>query len=239
MGFSSILNASTTSEGTNDLRQLGLQECFSFPKPTELIYQLIDQATSSNDLILDFFAGSGTTAHAVLKLNAEDGGKRRFILVSNTEATSAEPEKNLCRDVCARRVRRVIEGYGDTPGLPGNFAYLRCRQITPEKLLEIEHAQVWTALQLLHCGTILPFEDSAGFLWTGDEHEALAYVPRFTPTFLPALRKAVRKTGTVTIYSWQPELLRQRVRSSHAQHAAIPESLVRKFGLRNNQPNSL
>ena len=69
-------------------------------------------------------------AHAVMKLNAEDGGNRRFILVSSTEATDSEPDKNLCRDVCAERVRRVMQGYTNkkdeaVAGLGGSFAYLR------------------------------------------------------------------------------------------------------------------
>ena len=205
---------------------------FSTPKPVALIERIVRLATNPNDLVLDFFAGSGTTAHAVLKLNSEDGGNRRFILVSSTEATEDEPGKNLCRDVCARRVQRVIEGYGDTPGLGGNFAYLRCRRIASGKLIEIDHTQVWNALQLLHTGTLAPHDDSRGFLWAGDGHESLAYVPRFTKKLLPALRAAVKGTDAVTIYSWQPEFLRRRVRSPRAHHEAIPESLARKFGLR-------
>jgi hypothetical protein len=60
--------------------------------------------------------GQGTTAQAVLNLNKEDGGKRRFILVSSTEATADAPDKNFCRDVCAERVRRVIAGYTNKKG---------------------------------------------------------------------------------------------------------------------------
>jgi adenine-specific DNA-methyltransferase len=236
-----------------ELKEIFGYAAFTNPKPTRLIERILRIATGPGDLVLDFFAGSGTTAHTVLKLNAEGRARspnaplddadaavlakplylpRRFILVSNTEATPAEPDKNLCRDVCARRVRRVIEGYGDTPGLGGNFAYLRARRISPGQLLEIEHEQVWNALQLLHTGALAPYDAKPGFLWTGDEHEALAYVPRFTEKLLPSLRSAIKTTGAVTIYSWQPELLRQRVRSQRAHHEAIPETLARKFGMR-------
>ncbi len=83
---------------------------FSTPKPTRLIERILRIATDPDDIVLDFFAGSGTTAHAVLNLNKEDGGNRRFILVSNAEATGDQPEKNLCRDVCAERVRRESGG---------------------------------------------------------------------------------------------------------------------------------
>lgn len=220
------------SVGAEPWRNLIIEgEVFTFPKPSRLIGQLIEQATGPDDLVLDFFAGSGTTAHAVLKKNAEDGGKRRFILVSSTEATAAEPDKNLCRDVCARRVQRVIEGYGDTPGLGGDFAYLRCRRIAPGRLVEIKHAQVWTALQMIHRDTLEAFT-AADFLRAGDEEAALFYVPRFNTALVPALRKAVKETAAAVIYSWQPETLRQHIRAGHVQHEAIPESLARRFGMK-------
>lgn len=78
-----------------------------YPKPLSLIKGLLSQATQPGDIVLDFFAGSGTTGQAVLELNAEDSGQRRFILCSSTEATAKEPDKNLCRDVCAERLRRA------------------------------------------------------------------------------------------------------------------------------------
>jgi adenine-specific DNA-methyltransferase len=79
--------------------------------------------------VLDFFAGSGTTGHAVLALNALDGGNRKFILCSSTEATAKEPTKNLCRDVCAARISKVIES---DAALSGNScAYLQLDKIAP------------------------------------------------------------------------------------------------------------
>jgi len=204
---------------------------FSTPKPTGLIERVLRIATNSDDIVLDFFAGSGTTAHAVLKMNAEDGGNRRFILVSNTEATEAEPDKNLCRDICARRVRRVIEGYSGNEPLGGDFAYLRCRRIEPGRLLEIEHEQVWTALQMIHRDVLIPYAPG-NFLIVMDEDSALVYVPRFRKSFVPELRDALKDCASAVVYSWQPELLRQQVRASNVQHEAIPESLARRFGLK-------
>jgi adenine-specific DNA-methyltransferase len=211
---------------------LGADQPFDTPKPVRLVERMIASVTNADDLVLDFFAGSGTTAHALHKLNAEDGGKRRCILVSSAEATAEEPEKNLCRDVCARRVRRVIEGYGDTPGLGGDFAYLRCRRIAPGRLMEIDHAQVWTALQLIHCETLGEYRESA-MLRAGDEDQLLIYVPRFRRGDAGALRKAVRESRAVIVYSWQPELIRQRLRDeTHVQVEAVPESLARRFGMK-------
>ena len=230
-GFSTILDAPGNVEATKELAELLGPKLFSFPKPTGLIGQLVQQATGPDDLVLDFFAGSGTTAHAVMKLNAEDDGTRRFILVSNAEATTAEPDKNLCRDVCAKRVRRVIEGYGGNPGLGGDFAYLRCRRIAPGRLVEVEHAQVWTALQMIHRETLEPYA-AADYLWAGDDEEALLYVPRFSLKLVATLRKKVKQSAAVVIYSWQPETLRQHIRAAHVQHEAIPESLAHRFGMK-------
>ena len=70
-----------------------------------------------NSLVLDSFAGSGTTGHAILDLNKADGGNRRFILV--------EMEESICQPVTAQRLTRTIEGYKDTPALGGGFRYCR------------------------------------------------------------------------------------------------------------------
>jgi site-specific DNA-methyltransferase (adenine-specific)/adenine-specific DNA-methyltransferase len=98
------------------------QSVFVTPKPTRLIDRILQIATDKNSLILDSFAGSGTTAHAVLKQNAADGGNRKFILV--------EMEPNICKDITAERVRRVAGGYINAKGekvngLGGGFQYCR------------------------------------------------------------------------------------------------------------------
>lgn len=85
---------------------------FSFPKPTKLIKYLIKLATFSNSTILDFFSGSATTAHAVMQLNAEDGGKRKYIMVQLPEKCDEKSEaykagyKTIC-DIGKERIRRA------------------------------------------------------------------------------------------------------------------------------------
>ena len=95
---------------------------FDYPKPSALIRYLIRSSTSASDLVMDSFAGSGTTAHAVLKQNAEDGGNRRFILV--------EMDEEIAQNVTAERVRRVAQGYPNAKGehvagLDGGFQFCR------------------------------------------------------------------------------------------------------------------
>lgn len=85
---------------------------FDFPKPVSYIKQMIQIATFSNDIVLDFFSGSATTAHAVMQLNAEDGGKRKFIMVQLPEACAENSEafkagyKNVC-EIGKERIRRA------------------------------------------------------------------------------------------------------------------------------------
>ncbi len=210
---------------------------FSTPKPTRLIDRILQIGCNATDIVLDIFAGSGTTGHAVLKANAADGGSRRFVMVSNSEATSEEPDKNLCRDVCAERLRRVAQGYTkadgtEVPGLGGGFAYLRCRRVPLGDLLELEHPAVWTALQLRHLGGILPYDAAAPFQWAEEGDSALCYVPRFRNEDLKELRERVDAAGSVVIYSWQPGMLRQHLRRPLVTHEALPAGLSRPFGLR-------
>ncbi len=224
-------------KGTLEVEKLVGKGQFSFPKDVSVIEELIALCSGPNDIILDFFAGSGTTAHAVAKLNAADGGERRFILVSSTEATAEDPNKNLCRDVCAERVRRVMRGYGEIAGLGGDFAYLRCRRIAESALIDIAHEQVWTALQLLHRETLHAYVPSA-LHWRSDECEAeglgaLVYVEQIAADTLTEIKKRLKTVPSALIYSWQAELLRQRLRGyDSVQIESIPQSLSRKFGFK-------
>lgn len=98
----SILDYST-NDGTKVLTNvMGIIASFSNPKNLDLLKYLISLKQEKNSIVLDFFAGSGTTGHAVMKLNAEDGGNRKFILCTNNE-------NNICRDVTYERIKRVIE----------------------------------------------------------------------------------------------------------------------------------
>ncbi|MBS3958829.1 MAG: macro domain-containing protein [Xanthomonadaceae bacterium] len=210
-------------------------DVFSTPKPVELIERVLRVMGGKDDIVLDFFAGSGTTAHAVAKLNAEDGGNRRFILVSSTEATEDQPDKNLCRDVCAERVRRVLGGYTNAkgeavPGLGGGFAYLKARRVAPHRLsTRLHHAEIWSALQLLH-DLPLSHWDGRGLAAAADAQSAVAYLPEIDRGAEAAVRAwhEARAERARTLYSWTPE--RVRAWAPEAQVSPIPESLRLRFG---------
>lgn len=110
-----------TAEGTRDVQRLLGGKSFSYPKPLSLIEGLAAQATTPDSIVLDFFGGSGTTAHAVMSCNRHHGGTRRFILVSAPESRADQPGRNQTRDVTAARVRSVIEA----EGWPEDFLYAR------------------------------------------------------------------------------------------------------------------
>ena len=76
------------------------KKVFNNPKNIEMVKYLISLYPNKNAIILDFFAGSGTTGHAVLELNKEDGGNRTFTLITNNE-------KNICSDICYPRIKKV------------------------------------------------------------------------------------------------------------------------------------
>ena len=102
-----------TRTGKTDLFDIFNAEVFTAPKPIKLLFFIFSISSSPASLILDFFAGSGTTLHATLKLNAEDGGKRQCILVQQ-----AESENNICEKVTYERNRRVMQGYQNAKGEP-------------------------------------------------------------------------------------------------------------------------
>lgn len=117
-----LYELATTADGTKELTEIfGKKDVFENPKPTELIKFFLQYGADKNAVVLDFFAGSGTTGHAVMSLNKEDNGKRQFILCTDNE-------NNICTDVCYPRTEKVIKGYKNSKkekidGLEGNLKY--------------------------------------------------------------------------------------------------------------------
>ena len=112
------LNGANSARGTQEIMSIFDKKAFDYPKPLNLIKYLLQIHANQNATILDFFAGSGTTAQAVLELNKEDGGNRKFILCTNNE-------NNICEEVTYERIKRVIHGYADVEGIPANLKYFK------------------------------------------------------------------------------------------------------------------
>lgn len=115
-GFSSVLTDEVgfTLNGSREVREIFGGKYFDFPKPVSLVKSILEQSSEKNSIILDFFSGSATTAHAVMQLNAEDGGNRKFIMVQLPEPTDENSEaykagyKNIC-EIGKERIRRAGE----------------------------------------------------------------------------------------------------------------------------------
>ena len=144
----------TAANGTRELMSiLGRRNDFPTPKPVSLIERIVKISTGPDDIILDSFAGSGTTAQAVLQLNAEDGGSRRFVLVES---------ESYSDDITAERVRRVINGVSGArnrtlrEGFGGEFTYcILGDEIGIESMLRGENLPDFGSLAayLLYCST--------------------------------------------------------------------------------------
>ena len=162
-----------------------VEQSFPYPKAVDLIIDFLRIGASDSDaIVLDSFAGSGTTAHAVLALNKEDGGNRKFILVECEDYADT---------ITAERVRRVINGVPNArdktlqAGLGGSFTYCALGEpIDPEGMLTGENLPPWSALAayLLHtasglaaAGELTPLDDNGLFY----ETEAAAYYLLYQP----------------------------------------------------------
>lgn len=148
----------TTREANGELKELGLSLMFDTPKPVRLLERVLQVATSPGDLIMDSFAGSGTTGHAVLKVNTEkpDESPRRFILV--------EMEPEIANNITSERVRRVAGGYANAkgesvPGLGGGFRFCELGGELFDELGQIRDA--------------VAFGELARHVWFTEFHEPL------------------------------------------------------------------
>lgn len=151
-----------TRTGSTDLNKvLGNQNIFNYPKPLSLIRFLVQIGGHKEAVILDFFAGSGTTLHAVMQLNAEDGGKRQCILCTNNE-------NGICENVTYERNKRVIEGYTKPNGeevaglADNNLRYYRTEFLPRERSVKNMRELVQASTGLLCIKNDLYTEASFG-----------------------------------------------------------------------------
>ena len=145
----SWVDIALTSDGGTDLKKLGLS-IFDYPKPVKLIKLFLQIATNTDDLVLDFFAGSCTTAQAVMELNEEDNGNRQFIMVQLPEPT---PEKSAARkagfetiaDIGKERIRRVCRNLQESSSYEIGFRVfkLAASNYQIESDVEIDNPQIY------------------------------------------------------------------------------------------------
>lgn len=189
--FINIQTIVSQQTAQKDLDKLFNERVFDHPKPIELIIWLVSLCVNNNSsTILDFFAGSGTTGHAVMKLNAEDGGKRKFILCTNNE-------NNICRDVTYERLKTVITGkrkdgseYGEK--YDASLKYYKIDFVKIDDKMYYEYADEL----LLHIRELVELENGINF--NGDAEIAIVLTDAEMENFVADGRRDVaRRVSTL------------------------------------------
>lgn len=157
----------TTRSAMSEIKEIFGSSAFGTPKPTSLIERTLRLISRTDATVLDFFAGSGTTGHAVMKLNAEDGGSRRFILCTNNE-------NGICRDVTYERIRRVI----DKEDYAASLKYYKVDYVPISDRMYYEYADEL----LRHIRELVELENGINF--TGNEEIAIVLTDEELEIFL-------------------------------------------------------
>lgn len=230
--ISVIRNVGSVQKTKEGLAKLGIT--FDYPKPVGLIEYLLQMLPGKDFTALDFFAGTGTTGEAVARLNDRDGGTRRFILVSSTEATSDDPQRNVCRDACQRRLRAFFSEPQEAASAQRRelygFRYARLRRVRASTVDDVLLPDVtWTWLQYAHKVAPKPYdaEQNVQALELPDGSKLL-FVDRATPD-------AIRQTASILnvspgyLYSWTPGRFDDELASKTVELRAIPEFFVNRM----------
>ena len=157
----------TTRSAMSEIKEIFGSSAFGTPKPTSLIERTLRLISRTDATVLDFFAGSGTTGHAVMKLNAEDGGTRRFILCTNNE-------NGIWRDVTYERIRRVI----DKEDYAASLKYYKVGYVPISDRMYYEYADEL----LRHIRELVELENGINF--TGNEEIAIVLTDEELEIFL-------------------------------------------------------
>ena len=224
---------SSREYGIRILKEIFGESSFEYPKSLYAVMDCIKAMNSSkNILVLDFFAGSGTTGHAVLELNKEDGGNRQFILCTNNE-------NNICADVCYPRIKKVIEGYKNlkgeqVEGLEGNLKYFRTDFVDaePNDRNKIKLTHQATAMLCIKEGTFEKVIDNERFKIFKNSNHYTGII--WDQTAIPEFKKAIKNIKaefSVYVFSLTDETfdeefvdINQKVKLS-----PIPEAILRVY----------
>jgi len=219
--------------GTNLLKDILGKTTFNYPKSLYAVEDILKITTNTNSIILDFFAGSGTTGHAVLELNKEDGGNRHFILCTNNE-------NNICTDVCYPRIKKVIEGYKnlkgeDVEGLGGNLKYFKTDFVDydePTDKNKIKLTKQVTEMLCVKEGTFEEVLDQKDFKVFKNANHYTGII--FDQAEISAFKKAIKDIKgkfSVYIFSLGDETFDDEFKDikQKVQLSPIPEAILRVY----------
>ena len=223
-------NVDGNKKATRDVRDIFQDESikFDYPKPIALVERIIQMVADKNAIILDSFAGSGTTAHAVLNMNKQDGGHRKFILVEMMDYADS---------ITAERVKRAISGYGEdkkaVPGTGGGFSYYELGvPLLVDGLLNpnVEESKIREYVYYTETRQPMPEPsvDEKHLLGVHDRH---AYYFYYEPDQLTTLNKAFLRTiktraESYLIYADVNMLSAEEMEKFHISFKKIPRDIA-------------
>ncbi|MBR4630993.1 MAG: site-specific DNA-methyltransferase, partial [Treponema sp.] len=201
----------TATNGTQEIQEIFGTKVFDTPKPVDFLTKILQLSTFNSPFstVLDFFAGSGTTGHAVLKLNAEDGGKRKFILCTNNE-------NGICRDITYERLKTVITGerkdgskYSD--GLSGSLKYFKVDfvEITEKEYYEYADKLLLHVRELVELENAVDFEHDRAVAIVLTEEELEEFCKKIVGAS-PTMTRTLYVGHDVLLSKAQKELLKQK-----------------------------
>jgi adenine-specific DNA-methyltransferase len=231
--FKSFILDFPNEQGNKELENIFQKRVFDYPKPVGLIKYLVNLHKNKNAIILDFMAGTGTTGHAVLELNKEDGGSRQFILCTNNE-------NNICTDVCYPRIKKVIEGYKNlkgewVKGLGGNLKYFRTDFVdydSPSDRNKIKLTHRATEMICVKEGTFEKVMDNEKFriFKNSDHYTGIILDQTAIPEFKEAI-KDIKAKFSVYIFSLTDETFDEEFADDNQKVRLfpIPEAILRIY----------
>lgn len=192
-----IVNFYDFSGDFGNIRHEGGVDFRSGKKPTKLIKQLVNIHQNKNALVLDFFAGSGSTGHAILDLNKEDGGQRSFIVCTNNE-------NGICEEICYPRIKNVIRGYNHNEATGGSLKYFKTKFVKKNANGDDFKTRITSECTEMLClreGIFDEVKKAAHYRIFQQGDKTLAVYYSLARTSLPALKKELEKIdGEKTLY---------------------------------------
>ncbi|MEX0651889.1 MAG: site-specific DNA-methyltransferase [Candidatus Paceibacterota bacterium] len=230
------------TEASEAIKAMGIP--FDYPKPISLIKYLVNMVTHDNKsaTVLDFFAGSGTTGHAVIELNAEDAGSRRFILCTNNEDNNGSGKK-IATDICYPRIKAVINGYENkkgekVAGLGGNLSYYKTDLVDIEQIHKIpDEAKIRVTYQAgemiaVREDTLNEIEKNDWWqIFEGKGKMTAIYFKEDKSKLAELIEKLEKKNLPVALYifSWGKNEYKGEYSSAHIRVEDIPEPIIEVY----------
>jgi adenine-specific DNA-methyltransferase len=227
-----------TQRAKEDYKKILPNMNFDNPKPLGLIKYFSIMGGNKNALILDFMAGSGTTGHAVLELNKEDGGNRKFILCTNNENNNGNGYK-IAEDICYPRIKKVIKGYknlkgGKVAGLGGNLKYFKTNFVgaEPSDKNKIKLTTEATEMLCVKEGIFKLVRDDKNFkiFKNQDHYMGIIFDQATIPVFKKAM-KDIKGKFRVYIFSLGDETFDDEFEDikNKVKLSTIPEAILRVY----------